>query len=148
MKLKSFTDTRPHFLVFDKGDEVVHTLRNFAQEHSIRGGRFAAIGAFQRAVVAFWNPDKRDYDHISVGEQVEVLSLMGDIALEGDDTKIHAHVVLGRRDGSTIGGHLIEGHVFPTLEMHLLDYRSELRREKDESTKLSLIAIKGASGGS
>lgn len=148
MKSKSFAEARPHFLVFDKGDEAVGTLRTFAQEHSIRGGRFAAIGAFQRAVVAFWNPDERKYEHISVGEQVEVLTLTGDIAMEGDETKIHAHVVFGRRDGSTIGGHLIEGHVFPTLEMHLLDYRAELRREKDESTKLSLIAIKDGSRGS
>jgi uncharacterized protein len=141
MKFRSFADARALFLVFDRGDEIITTVRRFAGEEAIRGGRFAAIGAFQRAVVAYWNPEKLDYEHIDVGEQVEVLSLIGDIAVEGEETKIHAHVVLGRRDGSTVGGHLISGIVFPTLEMHLLEYRGELRRKRNEETKLSLIEI-------
>ena len=141
MKSSAFDEVRPFFLVFDRGDEIVETLREFAVEKGIRGGRFAAIGAVAAGVVAYWNRETREYDRIEVEEQVEVLSLVGDIAVEGDETRIHAHAVLGRRDGSTIGGHLLEGTVYPTLEMHLVDYGATLERKKDDETLLSLIEM-------
>ena len=141
MKHRQFNLRRSFFLVFDGGDDVLDVIRRLARELGIRGAHFAAIGALQRCVVAYWNRDLREYEHIAVGEQVEVLSLIGDVAMEGDDIKIHAHIVLGRRDGSTVGGHLIEGTVFPTLEMHLSDFAGALERRADEETRLSLIAI-------
>lgn len=141
MKFRPFRAPRSLFLVFDRGDEVIATLRDFAREGSIRGGRFAAIGALRRATVAYWNPQSREYEHIDVGEQVEVLSIIGDVGVEGSETKIHAHAVLGRRDGSTVGGHLLEGVVFPTLEMHLVDYGEPLERVRDPEAELSLIRI-------
>lgn len=141
MKAQDFRDVRPYFLVFDRGDEILATLRAFALEHGIRGGRFAAIGAIERGVVAYWDREAREYERIEVDEQVEVLALIGDVAVEGEETRIHAHATLGRRDGSTIGGHLLEGTVYPTLEMHLVDYGGPLERRKDDETRLSLIAI-------
>ena len=44
-----------------------------------------------------------------MSEQVEVLSLIGDVALKDGEPKVHAHVVVGRSDGSTRGGHLMDG---------------------------------------
>ena len=141
MKFTTIASERPLFVVFDRGDEIIETLRGLARRERIRGGRFAAIGALRHAVIAYWNPESRKYEHIEVTEQVEVASLIGDVTLEGDDTKIHAHVVLGRRDGSTLAGHLIEGHVFPTLEMDLVAFGEPLARRHDAETELSLIAI-------
>lgn len=141
MKFAAFESQRPFFLVFDRGDEVLETTREFAREHRIRGGRFAAIGALERGVIAYWNRERRQYERIEVAEQVEVASLVGDITLDGDETNLHAHVVLGRRDGSSLAGHLLEGTVFPTLEMHLVDFGETLARREDEETGLSLIAI-------
>lgn len=141
MRFRPFRAPRSLFLVFDRGDEVVETLRRFVREESIRGGRFAAIGALRQATVAYWNANAKVYEEIAVDEQVEVLSIIGDIAVDGGETKIHAHVVLGRRDGSTVGGHLLNGVVYPTLEMHLVDYREPLERVRDPETELSLIRI-------
>lgn len=141
MKFTTFAEPRPFLLVFDKQDEVIGTLRRFAREQGIRGGRFAAIGALSRAVVAYWNPEKLGYEKVTFDEQVEVLALVGDVAREGDEVKIHGHIVLGRRDGSTVGGHLVQATVFPTVEMHFVDYGATVQRKKDAATKLSLIAI-------
>lgn len=124
-----------HFiLVFDKEDEVLATLRAFAEEHGVRGASFVALGAFRTATVAYWNPATKEYEHIAVDEQVEVLSLAGNIG-----SKIHAHVTLARRDGSAIGGHLIAATVFPTLEMTVTVYDEAIERGTDEETGLSLI---------
>lgn len=134
---------RLFFLVFDKGDDVLPSLRAFAEWHAIRGASFTALGAFRSATVAYWNPATKEYEHIDVDEQVEVLALVGDIGVDGAETKIHAHVTLGRRDGSTIGGHVIRATVFPTLEMHLTDYGAAVVRATDEETGLSLIDCVG-----
>ncbi|HVT44330.1 MAG TPA: DUF296 domain-containing protein [Thermoanaerobaculia bacterium] len=141
MKFLACAQPRPFFLVFDRGDEVLGTLGRFAREQRVQGGHFAAIGALSSAVVAYWNPESREYEKIAVGEQVEVLALIGDVAIEGEETKVHAHIVLGKRDGSTIGGHLLKGTVYPTLEMHFVDAGIALERTKDPETKLSLIEI-------
>jgi predicted DNA-binding protein with PD1-like motif len=130
---------RRFFLVFDKGDDVLATLRAFAETNAIRGASFLALGALSSATIAYWNPATKEYEKIAVDEQVEVLSLTGNVGVDGAETKIHAHVTLGRRDGSAIGGHVLAAMVFPTLEMHLVDYGAAVVRGTDEETGLSLI---------
>jgi len=71
-----------------------------------------------------------------------VLSLLGDIALADGKPKLHAHVVLGKRDGSAHGGHLLEAHVRPTLEVILTESPSHLERVHDPETGLPLIRIR------
>lgn len=128
-------------LVFDKGDEVVSTLERFAKEHGLTASRFSAIGALQSATLGYFDWERKDYDRIPVQEQVEVLSLNGDIALDGDQPKVHAHAVLGRRDGSTVGGHVLEARVRPTLEVLLVESPGYLRKTCDRETGLALIDI-------
>jgi hypothetical protein len=122
-------------LVFDKGDDVLETLQRYIGEQQIASAWFQAIGAFERSAIAYWNRDTKQYEDIAVGEQVEVLALSGNV----NRTKVHAHAVLGRRDGSTIGGHLKSGIVYPTLELHLTRLAHELTRRRDEETGLDLI---------
>lgn len=122
-------------LVFDKGDEVLAALQQFVVEQRIPSAWFQAIGAFESSVIAYWNRETKQYEDIPVDEQVEVLSLAGNAS----PSKIHAHVVLGRRDGSTLGGHLKKGIVFPTIEMHLARLDREIVRARDEETALELI---------
>ena len=130
-------------LVFDKGDEPVSQITRFAKEHGIVAARLTAIGAFSDVVLGYFDWEKKDYERIEVDEQVEVLSLVGDIALGEDGTpKLHAHVVLGKRDGTAHGGHLLEGRVRPTLEVLLVDSPAELRKAHDPETGLALIRIR------
>ena len=139
MKAHSFTAHRDHLLILDPDDEFFASLTDFAKKNRIEGGSFSAIGAFQQATIAYWNRDTKDYENIEVAEQVEVLALSGSIARSSDDVKIHAHAVLGRRYGSTIGGHLMRGVVFPTLEIFVVDYGTKLTRQKDVETGLWLL---------
>lgn len=75
-----------------------------------------------------------------MNEQVEVVSLLGDIAL-GPDGKpaLHPHVVISRADGMAMGGHLIEAHVRPTLEVVLTESPRHLHKRKDRESGLALI---------
>jgi predicted DNA-binding protein with PD1-like motif len=126
-------------LVFTTGDEVMSGLTGFAKETGLSGARFTAIGAFSDAVLGYWDVDAKRYDEIPVKEQVEVLALTGDVALEDGEPKVHAHVVLGTRDGNARGGHLLEAHVRPTLEVMVEEAPAHLRKRLDPQTGLALI---------
>jgi hypothetical protein len=134
-------DIVTYAVVFDNGDEVMEGLKKFVNDHKLSSGRFTAIGAFQRAELGFFDYDIKDYKKIDVPEQVEVLSLLGDIALFGNESKVHAHVVLGKYDGNAIGGHLMSGIVHPTLEVILEETSGYLQRKMDRETWLPLIVI-------
>jgi uncharacterized protein len=126
-------------LVFDTGEEPVSLLTRFAEQHNISAARFTAIGAFSDVVVAYFDWEKKDYVRIPIREQVEVLALVGDIAIADKQPKLHAHVVLGKRDGTAHGGHLMEARVRPTLEVVLTESASTLARRHDPQSGLALI---------
>lgn len=127
--------------VFDKGDEAADELRSFAVANGIVGASLTAVGAFQSCTLGYFDRDMKEYAKIEVDEQVEVLSFIGDIG-EGDDGPIvHAHVVVGLRDGSTVGGHLLRGLVWPTLEVVIRETPAALRRRQDPETGLALIVL-------
>jgi predicted DNA-binding protein with PD1-like motif len=128
-------------LVFDEGDEVIAGLTDFAKREQLAGSHFTGIGAFRETVVGFFDWQRRDYDRIPIREQVEVLSLAGDIAIDSGEPKVHAHVVVGKRDGTAHGGHLLEAHVRPTLEVMLVETPVHLRRVYDARAKLPLIDL-------
>ena len=142
MKSKAFDPARQRqfLLVLDGGDDVMASLLGFAQQNGITGAALHGIGAFAQATVAYWNKETKEYEEIAVDEQVEVLSIAGSLATSGDEVKVHAHVVLGRRDGSAIGGHLVRATVFPTLEVFITDMGARLVREKDPATGLMLLS--------
>ena len=128
-------------IVFDKGDEVIAGLTAFAKDHRLDSSHFTAIGAFERATLGYFQRDRKGYKEIPVDEQVEVLSLIGDVALEGSEPKLHAHVVVGLEDGSTRGGHLLKATVWPTLEVILSETPGYLRKKHDDETGLALIDL-------
>jgi uncharacterized protein len=122
-------------------------LQQFAEENNFSAAQFSAIGAFSSAELGWFDPQKRDYKRIPAIEQVEVLALSGVIALDGGRPKVHAHVVLGKCDGSAHGGHLIRGIVRPTLELILTESAQQLRRKYDPRTGLMLIDLGQDQGG-
>ncbi len=128
-------------LIFDTGDEVVSTLTTFAKENHIAGAHFTAIGAFSDAGIGYFDLQKKDYLKNQVNEQVEVVSLIGDIALDKGEPKVHAHVVVGKRNGAAMGGHLLEAHVRPTLELVLQESGEQLQRKFDPESGLALIDL-------
>ena len=142
MKSQSLDSRRDHLLVLDTNDDFLPAVTEFVKKNDIQGASFSGIGAFQQAVIAYWNWDTKEYEHIEVMEQVEVLALSGSVARSGDEVKIHAHTVLGRRFGATIGGHLIRASVRPTLELFIADHGTRLARRKDEATGLWLLDLK------
>ena len=144
MKSKLINDgpQKTYVLVLDKGDEAVSSIEGFARENGIAAAQLTGIGAFSDAVLGFFDWETKDYRKIPVTEQVEVVSLLGDVALGADGKPaLHLHVVVSRAaDGTAMGGHLLEAHVRPTLEVVLTESPRHLHKRKDAESGLALIA--------
>ncbi len=126
-------------LIFETGDRVVETLEAHARRAGMKAAHLVALGAFESATLAYFDWKKKEYIEIPVNEQVEVASLVGNIGTQDGAPAVHIHCVLGRRDGSTIAGHLVEAEVRPTLELFLTVYDDQLVRRTDEDSGLPLI---------
>ncbi|MBV9279167.1 MAG: DNA-binding protein [Chloroflexi bacterium] len=140
-KLLSDGDQKTFAVIFDTGDEVAAGLLDFARRHGIGDARFTAIGAFERAVLGYFAWQTREYKKMPIDEQVEVLALTGDVARHDGEPKVHAHVVVGKSDGTAHGGHLMEAYVRPTLEVMLVESPAHLRRAFDPESGLALIRL-------
>jgi hypothetical protein len=131
---------RTFVVVLETGDEAMSELKCFAGEQNLSAAQVTAIGAFSRAVISYFDWEKKEYLKIPVAEQVEVASMLGDIACdEKGKPALHVHLVLGRRDGSALAGHLEEAHVRPTLEVVVTESPAHLRKVKDPESGLALI---------
>jgi uncharacterized protein len=140
-KIVQDADVVTYVAVCDPGDEAVAALTEFARAQRLEAAQITAIGAFEHATVGWFDRAAKDYRRIPVDQQCELLSLIGDIA-EGEDGPIlHMHVVLGLPDGTTRGGHLLEGKVFPTLEAIVTETPAQLRKVMRPDIGLALIDL-------
>ena len=140
-KVVEDADVVTYVVVCDPGDEAVTALTQFAQAEDLEAASIAAVGAFEHAVVGWFDRTAKDYRRIPVDEQCEVLSLLGDVAEGQDGPILHMHTVLGLSDGTTRGGHLLEGKVFPTLEVVVTETPAELRKVMRPDLGIALIDL-------
>ena len=141
-KIASDAGAETRVVILASGEEAFEALTKFANDAGVTAASLTAIGAFENAAVGWFDFEKRTYKKIEVAQQCEVLSAIGDVAV-GDDGKasLHVHVVLGLSDGTTRGGHLLEGKVRPTLEVVMTDTPAKLRRKKRADIGIALIDL-------
>jgi hypothetical protein len=125
--------------VLAKGDEVMSGLTDFARENKVTSASFTAIGAFSHATVAWFDDSRKEFKLIPIKQQVELVSMIGDITLVNNKPAVHTHVSVASSDGTVRGGHVINAFVFPTLELFMTVYPTPLHKQPDEATRLELI---------
>ena len=143
MRSKLLNDTdgqRTFAVVLQTGDEAMGCLQTFVEKERISAAQLTGIGALSDALLNYFDWDTKEYQPIPVDEQVEVASLVGDVALSPEGKPaLHVHVVLGRRNGSALAGHLAEAHVRPTLELIVTEPPAHLQKAQDPESGLALI---------
>jgi len=127
-------------LVFQSGDEVAEGLLRFAQEQKLSAASFTAIGAASSVRLGWFSWESKRYEpSVTLDEQVELLSLIGDVAVKDGAPAVHAHAVIGRKDGTAHGGHLLKAHIRPTCEVVLTESPAHLQKFIDPESGLALI---------
>jgi predicted DNA-binding protein with PD1-like motif len=140
-KIVQDADVVTYVVVCDAGDEAMASLKKFARSERLEAAQITGVGGFGRATVGWFDRSARQFRRIPVDEPSEVLSLIGDVAEAQDGPGLNVHVVLGLSDGTTRGGHLLEGQVFPTLELVVTENPAELRRVMHPDLGVSLIDL-------
>ena len=67
-------------VILETGEEVLTCLQRFVTREHVLAAQITAIGALSDVVLMYFDWDKKDYLKIPVREQVEVASLIGDVA--------------------------------------------------------------------
>ena len=141
MKYKQI-DERPKtfIIVFETGDELARGLSEFASAKNLSAASFKAVGALSSVRLAWYNWESKKYDpSVTLDEQLELLSLIGDVALKDGKPVVHSHMVVGKKDGTAHGGHLLEAHIRPTCEVVLTESPAHLQKFIDPESGLALI---------
>ena len=141
MNFKKIDESPKTFiLVFKVGDELAEGLLQFAKEQKLSSASFKAVGALSSVRLAWYSWESKRYEpSVTLDEQVELLSLIGDIALKDGQPAVHAHAVIGRRDGTAHGGHLLKAYIRPTCEVVLTESPVQLQKFSDPESGLALI---------
>ena len=119
MKVTEFAkEGRSFEIVLSKGDEILSALVGFAEKNNVHTAHFTAIGAVDKATLGWFDPEKRAYKTNAIDEEAEIVSFTGNISTGATGKPAaHGHIVLGMKDGSTRGGHLVEGYISLTLQL-------------------------------
>jgi uncharacterized protein len=132
-------DASTWVVIFSAGDEIFSGLTNWAKQQQIRSGHLTAVGAWRSAVLGYYDLSRRAYRRNVIDHQVELLSLVGDFALDNGQPVLHAHAVVGLPDGTTRGGHLLEAYASPTTEVFVNVSSVSLHKQLDDASGLHLI---------
>lgn len=126
---------------FEDGEVFPDGFLELLASEAIAAGEFTGIGAMRQARIAFFNTDSKTYEDRDYVEQMEVLALVGNVAIHNDEPLVHAHITLSRSDFSVLGGHLRRGVVRPTLEVTLRTLAEPLRRAVDPTYGLPTLDL-------
>ena len=130
---------KTYAVIFHTGDDAYSGLYEFARQFHVTAAHFTGIGALSGARLAWFDPTRKMYRQTTLHQQIEVLSMVGDIALSNGKPAVHTHMVVGLPDGATRGGHVLEADVCPTLEVMVTVEPNAMHRTPDPVTGLTLI---------
>jgi predicted DNA-binding protein with PD1-like motif len=144
MKVKLISESngvKNYAVIFAKEDEVLSGINDFARKYKVTSARFTAVGALKGVTTGWLDLKKKMYKLNPINEQVELTSLIGDIGLYNGNPAVHSHITIGLPDGTARGGHLIEAHVNPTVELFVTVFPTTLEKTLDPETDLKLFEL-------
>ena len=125
----------------ESGEQVAATLLSWLKQQAIGYAAINGLGAVRSATLSYWNSQTTEYEPHALEEQMEVVSLVGNVTVKEGAPFLHIHVSLGRSDLSLVGGHLNEMVVHPNLELWLRPEAQPVHRAIDESCGLYLMDL-------
>jgi len=137
MKLKQQSNNE-YFGRFEENEDIVTALQEVCEQENIQSGWFNIIGTVKSSEFAFFDQKERKYLTMTLEEEAEVLICTGNISMRDGKPLVHAHILMGDREGKAYGGHLLKGKVF-VAEAHIKKFDQPVERKLDEGTGLALL---------
>lgn len=130
-----------YVLVLDRHDELLESMTRFATETGARAASFQGIGAVGKLTLGFYDLAAEAYERRSWEEDLEVASLIGNLAVVDGGPFPHVHGVFGRRDFSAVAGHVFEAVVSVTLEVSVSVFPEAIHRSPVDFCDLKLMDL-------
>lgn len=128
---------KTHAFRLIRGNDLKKEIENYTRYHNIEAGYVACcVGCVYE--VGLRLADGKTIFHTS--GHYEIVSLTGTLSKDG----VHLHISLSGEDGTTIGGHLMEGCLVNTTSEIILHELTdhEFTREFDENTGYDEIIMR------
>ena len=143
--LNQAADQRTFAVILATGDEVKACLQRFAKDERVPAAQVRSIGALSHPVLKYLDRDGKKYLSLPVPEQVEATLLLDDFAEDSSgQLSVHIHVMLGKRGGTAMAGHLDAKYVSPALAVIITESPPHLEKTKDPASGLALINVGSA----
>jgi uncharacterized protein len=127
---------------FERGEKVLEMFHAFLKERGVEWGHFSALGALESLELGFYRLATKEWaPRHFLSEELEVCSWSGNVAIRDGEPWAHTHAVVGRDDGTTLGGHVFEATVGATLELVLIVLPGRMEREWDPEIGLELLSL-------
>lgn len=125
-----------------RGEEIISTLRFFAEKKKIPSGILWGIGAMRNVEIGYFNDKKKEYLKKKFRKSVEILNLAGSISFIEKKPYIHIHCTIGDEKLKCFGGHLFSGEITATAEIYIYYLNKKIMRKKDEIEPFFLLDLK------
>lgn len=132
-------DDKTYILSVEKGEELIQVLREFCQENQIEAAAFNALGAAGEVEIAWYDVKAKQYIKSVMQEDLEIVSLTGNISKLGNDYIVHGHGVFSNKEMETKAGHVNRAVISGACEVTLYRFKGTINRAYDEETGLNLI---------
>ncbi len=122
-----------------KGVDIIGGLTQVMKQSAITAGVVSGIGAVTEAHIGYFDAQSRKYEEIYLRENMEILSLRGNISIKDGGIFPHLHIVFSKKDFSALGGHLYAGTTVYAFEFEIISLEGEpFTRQFDNDTGLFL----------
>ena len=123
----------------NRGDEIISSITELCKKEAIKAGSISGIGATQLVEAGFYSFKKKRYCGYCFNQNMEILSLLGNISTKDGDPYLHLHIVVSNDEGEALGGHLTKAIISVTGEIFIDTIDIEINREPDATTGINLI---------
>ena len=123
----------------DKGEEILESVKVFAEKENIKLASIQALGAINDFTVGVLDTATRQYRSNSFTGAYEIVSLTGTINTKNDAFYCHLHLSAGNDKGEVFGGHLNRAVVSATCEMIVTLIDGRVDREFSDEIGLNLF---------
>lgn len=132
-------DKNMYVLSARRGEEIMEGMKEFCRKEGIDAATFQAIGAVGEVELAFYDLEAKKYVTTLLTEDMELVSLTGNVSYMGNDMIVHNHGVFSVKDMSTKGGHVMRAVISGACEIVLHKIEGSIERSYDDETGLNLM---------
>ncbi len=135
-----------HFIKLEPGEDILQSLTQYCKDNNVKSGLINGIGAVEKAIIGFFDLEKKTYSKKTLNFNAELLNCAGNIAIKNEtnnDYIVHCHIVLADQNFVLHGGHLFEGTIISaTGEFIIIESDTLIKRVLDKKTDLFLQDLK------